>query len=84
MVNIIDICFGVDKLDKIADDLDNIFPGKDLYRHFSFQAKLFINPVASNLSKIISLVGEKQFVNNITGSSFIRWFCISAADGKYK
>ncbi len=77
MVDIINFCFGVDKFDQVTNNLYNVFPGKYLNRHFGFEAKFLVDPVAAHFPEVISLVGEEEFIDNVSCCCLIGRFSIT-------
>ena len=74
MVDIIYICTGIQQLDQIFDNLDHIFFGQHPNSRIGRKSQFFIQLVTSNISQVVALVREEQFIDNITGSRFVRWF----------
>ena len=76
VIYIVDICLGINKFNKISDNFNNIFSGKNLNIHFCVKSQFFIYPVSSYFTQIVSFVGEEKLVNNIACGSFVRWLSI--------
>ncbi len=77
MVNIIDIGFGVDKFNQVPI----ILIISSLVRILTFisvlRPKFFVDPVTANLTKVVSLIGEEQFVDNIACCCLVGWFSVT-------
>ena len=74
MVDIIHICPGIQQLDQIFNDLDHIFFGQHPDCRIGRKSQFFIQLVTPHISQVVALVREEQFIDNITGSRFVRWF----------
>ena len=56
MVDIVDSSVRVNELDEILDNLYNVVTCKNAHIHICIQTELLVDTVASNLTKVISLV----------------------------
>ena len=77
VINIIDLSFGVDQLDQIFYNGNDIFLGQDLLVHSNIQSQFFVHSITSNLSKVITLIGKEQFIYNTTCCFLIGWLSIT-------
>ena len=66
VVDIIDFRFGIDKFDQIFYDGDDIFLGQDLLVHSDIESQFLVHSIASYLAQIVTLVGEKQLIDDTT------------------
>ena len=74
VVDVIHIGLGVDQLNEVFDNLDNVFTCQHPLLHSCIKPQLFIEPVTAHLTQVITLVREEQFIDHIPGSGLIRWF----------
>ncbi|MPM32006.1 hypothetical protein SDC9_78564 [bioreactor metagenome] len=74
VVDIVNNSFGVYQLDQVTDNFNNVlfcqYPGLI----GNVEVELMVEPVPSNLAKVVSFIGEEQFVYDIPCRSFVRWF----------
>ena len=59
VVDIIDITFGIDQLDKILDDLDDILLGEDFDIDRSIETEFLIDTVTTDFAEVITLLAEE-------------------------
>ncbi len=76
VVDIVHIGLGIDQLNEVLDDLDDIPPGQHPVLDIGLQSQFLIEPVPPYFSQIISLIGKEKLVNDIPGCRFIRRFSI--------
>ena len=77
VVDIIHFGMGVDQLDQMLDDADDVFLGQDPGFQRDVQLQLAVDTVTSHLAQVVTLVGEKQFLDNASGRFFIWRFGIT-------
>ncbi len=77
MVDVIDRRLGVDELDEILDDLDDVCVGEHAHVRIGREAQLLVEPVASDTAEVVSLFGEEELVDDIPCRALIRRFRIA-------
>ena len=77
VVDIIYICFWVNQLNQIFDDLDNIFFSEDTHVHVCRQVQFLIDSITTYITKVIPFFREEQVINNFTGTGIIGRVCIT-------
>ena len=60
MVDIIHLGIGVDKFNKILDNLDDIILSQYAYLRVGVKTELLVNTVATYLAQVITLVREEE------------------------
>ena len=65
MINIIDLRLGIDQLNKIFDNGNDIVFGQNLLVHFNIKTKFFVHSITTNFTEIVSLIREEQLVDNL-------------------
>ncbi len=65
MVNVINHRVGVNQLNEIFNDLDNVFLGQHTHIHVDVLTKFLIDAIATHLTQIISLVREEQVLEHL-------------------
>jgi hypothetical protein len=76
VVDVINLGLGIGKFNQVPDDRYNIFLGKDLDARIYCQAEFSIDTVSSDITQVISLFREKQFIDDPAGGFFIWRFGI--------
>ena len=71
MVDIVNGSIGVDELDEIFDNLDDIFLGKHADIRLGVQAQLLVDTVAAHLAQVVTLVREEQILEYFLGTGII-------------
>ena len=74
MVDIIDRSLGVDELDEILDDLNDISIGQHAGLRVNRKIELLVQTVAADVAEVISLFREEELVNDIPCRALIRRF----------
>ncbi len=74
VVDVIDGRLGVDKLDEILDDLDDVCVGQNPSLRVCCQTEFLVQTEPSDVAEVISLLGEEEFVDDVPGGRLIRWF----------
>ena len=74
MVDVIDSRLGVDELDEILDDLDDVSVGQHPCLRVCGKAEFLVETEPSDISEVVPLLGEEEFVDDIPRSRLIRWF----------
>ncbi len=59
MVNIIDHRLGVDELDQVLDNLDDVFLGEYTHVDINIEIEFLVDSVTAHIAKIISLLGKE-------------------------
>ena len=77
MVNIIDTCFRVNKLDQVLDNLNDIFLGQHTNTWVCVQTKLVVNTIATYFTEIITLLAEEEVENDFLSAGIIHGICIT-------
>ena len=77
MVDIVDSSLGVDELDEILDDLDNVVVGQHPDLGICGEAEFLVQAEPSDNAQIIPLLGEEELVDDIPGSRLIRRFRVA-------
>ena len=71
MVDIVNGSIGVDELDEIFDNLDDIFLGKHADIRLGVQAQLLVDTIAAHLAQVVTLVREEQILEYFLGTGII-------------
>ena len=66
MVDIVNCCTRVDQLNKIFNDLNNIFLSQDTNINVSIKIQFLIDTITTYLTQIITLIREEQVLENLT------------------
>ena len=77
VVDIVDGGLGVDQLDQVLDDLDDVIVGKHPHVGGRGKAQLLVQAVAAHVSEVVPLLGEEEFVDDVPCGSLIRRFGIA-------
>ena len=77
MVDIVDVALGVDQLDQIFDDGDDILAGENLHVHRSVEAEFFVDAVAAHLSEVVTFLAEEEALDHLSCRSGIRWIGVA-------
>ena len=77
VVDIVDISLGVDKLDKILDNLDDILLRQNLNIHRSGQTQFLVDALAAHLTKVITLLREEKVCDYLACTRVIRRLCVA-------
>ena len=77
MVDIIDIGFGVEELDEVLDDLDHVLLGEDTDIHVGLETELLVETVASDITKVVTLIGEEELLDGISCGSLVGWLGVA-------
>ncbi len=72
VVDIVDISLGVNQLDKVLDDGDNILLGENLYLHRSAETELLVDTITAHLAEVITLFREEKVGDNLACRRVIR------------
>ena len=72
VVDVVDIGTGVDKLDEVADNGDDVLAGEHTHVHIGCQIKLAVDAVAAHFAEVVALLGEEQVVDNLSGTCIVR------------
>ncbi len=72
VVDVVHIGLGVDQLDQIFDDGDDVFLGEHMNIHRSAQIELLVDAVTAHLSEIIALLGEEKVGDDLACARVIR------------
>ena len=60
VVDIVHFSLGVDELDEVLDDLDDIFAGEHFDIHRRRQAQLLVDAVAAYLAEVVALLARRR------------------------
>ena len=71
MVDIIDGSLGVHQLDQILDNLDDVLLRQDADIHICVQVQFLVNTVTAHITQVVTLVGEEQVLDDLTGTGII-------------
>ena len=71
MVDIVNGSLGVDELNEVLDNLDDILLGQHTDIHLGIQAELLVDTVAAYITQVIALVREEQVLDDLTGTGII-------------
>ena len=77
MVDIVHGRLGVDQLDEILDDLDDVGVGQDAHVRGDRQAELLVEAEAADVAQVVSLLGEEELVDDVAGRALIRRFRVA-------
>ena len=77
MVNIIDCSLGIDQLNQILDNLDDILLSQHAHIHVCVETQLLVDTIAAYITKVITLVREEQVLNNLTRTGIISRICVT-------
>ena len=77
MVNIVNCCIRVNKLDQIFNNCNNIFFSQNSSIHISVESQLLINTVTTYLTEVVTLVREEQVLDHLTCTCIISRICIT-------
>ena len=72
VVDIVDISLGVDKLDKILDDGDDILLGEDLDIHRCGEPELLVDAVTAHFAEVVTLLREEKVDDHLARACVIR------------
>ena len=56
VVDVIDVRLGVDELNQIFDNLDDVLLGQDTHIHAGVEIQFFIYPITTDITKVIPLL----------------------------
>ena len=77
VVDVIDVGFGIYKLDEILDDLNDVFFGEDAYVCSGLEAELAVDAVAAHVAQVVAFVGEEELLDHVACSCLIRRFGVT-------
>ena len=77
VVNIVHFRLGVDQLNQVANNGDDVFFGQDLYRIANVQTQFLVQTVTTYVAQVVPLLGEEQFINYATCRLFVRSLCVA-------
>ena len=77
MVDIVDRGPGVDQLDEILDDLDDVGVRQNPDTRIDREAELLVQAVAAHASEVIALLGEEELVDDVAGGGLVRRFGVA-------
>src|SRR5690606_40887786 len=77
VVDIIHFGFGIDQVDQILHDSNDILTSQNFGLGIGIQLQFAIDAVTSYITQIITFVREEQTVDNTTRSLFIWWFGVT-------
>ena len=77
VVDIVDRGLGIDQLDEILDDLDDVGVGQNTHVRSDGKAELLVEAEAADIAQVVSLLGEEELVDDVAGRALIRRFRIA-------
>ncbi len=72
VVDIIDLCLGVDEGYEVLDDADDVLTGKHLDVGRRVEIELFVDAVTSHFAQVVALLGEEEVLYDLACGSVIR------------
>ena len=67
VVDIVHLSLGVDQLNQIADDGDDVLVGEHARFHGDVQIQFLVNTITAHFAEIVTFVGEEELVQRGTG-----------------
>ena len=77
VVNVIDSSLGVNELNKILDNLNNVFASEDTHIHLGGKIEFLVDSVAPHFTEVITLLGEEKVVDDLTCRSIVGRVCVA-------
>ncbi len=72
MIDVIDLRLGIDQLNQIFDNLDNVLAGQHSDIHGRVEPEFLVYAETSYLAQIITLFGEEKVGDDLAGRSVVR------------
>ena len=72
MVDVVHVSLGVDELDKILDDGDDVLFGEHLHVHRCAEIELLIDTVTTHFAEVITLLREEKVSDDFAGARIVR------------
>jgi len=77
VIDIVDLRLGIDQLDEVTGDGDDVDLGEDFGILGDFKTELLVDPVAADISEVVALVGEEKLVDDSACGLLIRRFRVT-------
>ncbi len=74
MVDVVDVGLGVDHLNEILYDLNDVFLCEDLDVHRNSEAEFLVESVTSDFTKIVAFLREEEVVDHLSRACIIGSF----------
>ncbi len=71
MVDIVDVGLGVDELDQVFDDGDDILARQRARFRIDVQIQFLVDAVTAHVAQVVTLVGEEQLLDHVARRSLI-------------
>ena len=71
VVDIIDLCLGIDQLNEVLDNLNNIFTRKHTHVGIRIEVELAVDAVATYVAQVVALLGEEEVVDDFARTGIV-------------
>ena len=71
VVDVVDVGLGVNQLDEVFDNLDDVLLGQDAHLHRGRQAELLVDTVAADVAQVVTLLGEEEVCDYLACGSVV-------------